>query len=142
MNRALPDYYAPLDALEGSAPRVRRRGDPEHELQKAVVQHLMLLCNPMVFWCSIPNGGKRGKRTAAKMKAEGQRPGSPDLLFIIGGRAHGLELKVAYANGKKNYASAVQRDVRMLWEAAGGRYAVVVGIDEALTELKRWTVLK
>ena len=41
----------------------------------------------------VPNGEKRDPRTAAKLQAMGVRPGVSDLVVIVGGRAHFIELK-------------------------------------------------
>lgn len=146
MNRPLPNYYAPLDAQESSAPRAPRprakRQNPEATLQQALVQHLRLRCPPTVYWFAVPNGELRSARTAARLKASGVRAGAPDLVFVIDGHAHGLELKAIFATGRKGQLSQVQKDTRKLWEASGGRYAVAVGLDAALDVLKTWGVLR
>ncbi len=57
---------------------------------------------------AIPNGGHRSKAVAAKLKAEGVKPGVPDIcLPVARGGYHGLfiELKAG-----KNKASAAQTD--------------------------------
>jgi hypothetical protein len=57
---------------------------------------------------AIPNGGKRDKITAAKLKAEGVKAGVPDLMLPVArGGYHGLfiELKVG-----DNRPSQLQRD--------------------------------
>lgn len=45
-----------------------------------------------VLFCAVPNGGKRGAREAALMKAEGVSAGVPDLLFF-----EPREIRYAYA---------------------------------------------
>ncbi len=34
------------------------------------------------LYCHVPNGGKRGKRTAAQLKNQGVKPGVPDILIF------------------------------------------------------------
>lgn len=52
-----------------------------------------------VLWTHPPNGGKRGKATAAKLKREGVKAGVPDALIFTpppahpGARGVALELK-------------------------------------------------
>ena len=48
----------------------------------------------------IPNGGKRGKVEAARFKAEGVKPGVPDLFLPVarGGR-HGLFIEMKRQKG-------------------------------------------
>lgn len=47
--------------------------------QRAVAQYLDLLG---ILWCHCPNGGHRNKVSAGKMKAQGQKPGVPDILIF------------------------------------------------------------
>lgn len=45
-------------------------------------------------WFHVPNGGKRGILTAKKLKAQGVKPGVPDIIILLsGGRSIFLELK-------------------------------------------------
>ena len=46
----------------------------------------------------IPNGEKRDRRTAARLKAMGVRAGASDFLLIVSGEVHWIELKTA--NGR------------------------------------------
>lgn len=50
---------------------------------------------------AIPNGGYRNKITAAKLKAEGVKPGVPDIcLPVARGRYHGLYIELKTRQGK------------------------------------------
>jgi hypothetical protein len=50
---------------------------------------------------AVPNGGKRDKRTAAKLKAEGVRAGVPDLcLPVARGVYHGLFIEMKVGRNK------------------------------------------
>jgi hypothetical protein len=105
----------------------KRPSASEHQIQKSLVDHLKLFAYPDVYWTAIPNGGQRSKAVAGKLKAEGVRAGAPDLLFIANGSVLGLELKT-----KSGTQSPAQIDTEGLWRRAGGQYAVVYGLDDAL----------
>src|SRR5690349_13530381 len=96
-----------------------KRRESEHEIQKALVQHLKLFAYPDVYWTAIPNGSKRTIGVARKLKAEGVRAGAPDILLIREGKALGLELKAA--GGAQ---SPAQKATEELWWKAGGHYVV------------------
>lgn len=113
----------------------RRR--PEAQLQKAVVQHLMLTANPGVIWFSIPNEDKRSVRAAAELKRMGMKPGVADMCIIVNGLAHFLELK---SPGGK--LSEVQTMFMMECFASDTPYEVANNIDEALSTLSRWGAIK
>jgi len=50
---------------------------------------------------AIPNGGHRNKITAAKLKAEGVKPGVPDIcLPVARGQHHGLYIELKTQQGK------------------------------------------
>lgn len=131
MNRVLRDITGEPVTLPKP-----KRSDAEFQLQKAVWQHLMLYRRPKVLPFAVPNGEARSARTGAKLKSMGVVPGIPDIVIVIHGMAHGLELK---ADGGR--PSEAQTAVEAQWNAAGGRYAVATGIDEALSILRRWGAL-
>lgn len=113
-----------------------KRNDAEHRLQCSIVQILYLTARKDVEWFAVPNGSYRSKRTAARLKAEGVRAGQPDLVFIINGFTHGLELKVG-----KGRQSEAQRATELRWSKAQARYAVARGFDEAMAVLRKWGAL-
>jgi hypothetical protein len=75
----------------------------EHHLQRHIITRLRLLegTHPQLARIlSVPNGGHRNKVAAAKMKAEGQKPGVPDLLLPVPINGHpGLWLELKKAGG-------------------------------------------
>ena len=85
----------------------------EHGEQAAFVDWCLVQINqgayPDLFYgYAVPNGGKRDKRTAAKMVAEGTHRGVPDWhLPVARGKFHGfwIEFKVG-----RNDLSDDQRD--------------------------------
>lgn len=54
----------------------------EHDIQATCIEWFDLQYAGLLLY-AIPNGGKRDKVTAAKMKAEGVRRGIPDLKLAV-----------------------------------------------------------
>lgn len=115
-----------------SKPRKR----PEAQLQKAVVQIAKLCALPGVLWHSIPNEGVRSAVYGHEMKLMGLRPGAGDMLFIIKGKAHYLELK---AQRKKQTPEQVEFEAAAI--AAGAIYRVADNIDDAANILAEWKAI-
>lgn len=112
-----------------------KRQSPEHKIQTAIVKALHQHCpHP---WFAVPNGGKRHVITAVKLKAEGVRPGVPDLCFILpGGRFAGLELK-----SEKGILSEHQKAFRDAITTRQGWWGVAHSVDEAYGILAAWGCL-
>jgi hypothetical protein len=85
---------------------------------------------PELRWLfAVPNGGKRSRKTAADLKAEGVKPGVPDyLLPVPRGGAVGLALELKTATGR---VRPEQREWLAHLEAAGWQVAVVRGWEAA-----------
>jgi hypothetical protein len=105
----------------------------EDTIHRAVVQHLQFRGRPDVFWFHPANGGVRDKITAARMKGLGVIPGVPDIVLVIAGRTHGLELKSG--NGKPSPAQIAAHE-RL--KRSGAALAITYGLDEALAALAAW----
>lgn len=73
----------------------------------------------------VPNGEKRDPRTAAKLQAMGVRPGVSDLVVIVAGRAHFIELKT-----EKGKLSPDQKVFLADAETAGCKTHVVRSMNE------------
>ena len=69
------------------------RRDDEFKLQRAICRYLGLALPHDATFFSVPNGGLRHKKVAAKLTATGLTAGVPDLLVIYRGRALFIELK-------------------------------------------------
>lgn len=102
----------------------------EHEMQKSIIAECNLrgIQDPRylrVF--AVPNGGHRNKATAGKLKAEGVRPGVPDLLLLLPCRGyHGLAIELKVGG---NYRTEAQGDwLAYLWEQG---YCVEIIRDSA-----------
>lgn len=81
--QANPDVGVP-DLRPRVKPR-RRRRDLEHEEQVKLFgwaeQNLDKWDHVLAYMFAIPNGGKRSKATAGKLKAEGVKRGVPDIFL-------------------------------------------------------------
>lgn len=109
---------------------------PEDRMQKALVEHILLCIKPNIFWCHVPNGGKRGVITGAILKAMGVVPGVPDLIFLMKGQFYALELKP-----ERGVHSKAQKEVALRIDEAGGITAVTWGLDAAIAQLKEWGII-
>ena len=113
----------------------RRR--PEQQLQRAVIAHLQWRARDGVWWCHLANGGWRSPIEAKILKALGVKAGAPDLLIVVDGRAHFLELKAG-----RGRVSDAQHECHQALCAAGAAVAVANNIDEALDLLESWQILR
>jgi len=113
-----------------SSPR-RRLVRDEESLHKACVELLAWLSSrhPILQWMlHVPNGGKRPKGEAGRLKAMGVRPGVPDLLLPIpSGNWSGLAVELKSPTGRLSPAQAAWLD-RL--EQAGYLVAVCRSIDQ------------
>lgn len=83
---------------------------------------------------AIPNGGKRNKLVAVKLKREGVKPGVPDLMLPVPARGfHGLFIEM------KRQVDGTVRKTQREWldklDAQGYHVVVCRGCDEAIDVL-------
>jgi hypothetical protein len=109
----------------------------EQTIQRAVVMHLLLRGVRDVFFFHPANGGFRLKPEAAILKGLGVISGVPDLILLHNGRFFALELK---APGKK-LTPAQQVAISQI-KAAGGCATWAEGLDEAISILEMWGLLR
>lgn len=106
----------------------------EHDEQVHVIQWCELMANHdrdygLIF--SIPNGGQRNKVTAAKLKAEGVKPGVPDLFLPVPrGIYAGMFIEMKRRKG--GHISADQRKWITDLISHGYKCIVARGFDEAV----------
>jgi hypothetical protein len=89
----------------GQCPKVKaKRQSPEEDLHIACLQWVMLeqRSYPLLRWLvHVPNGGKRPKGEAGKLKAMGTKPGYPDLTLPRPcQRWRGLAIELKSADGR------------------------------------------
>ena len=112
--------------------------ESEHSIQVSLVTELAYRLRPEIVRYAIPNGGLRNIRVAQKLKAEGLQPGMPDLGFAIeDGRCRWLEMKT-----DKGALSVYQIGIRRRLERLGHEWAMARSVDEALSHLADWGLLK
>jgi hypothetical protein len=114
-----------------------KRQYPESDLQRAIVQTLMLMGKPDVVWYASTNGVKMAIRTAEHMKRMGMIAGVADLAFVIQGQAYFMELK-----SEKGKQSPEQKAFETRVFAAKGIYVIVNNINTALDYLMAWGAIK
>lgn len=104
----------------------------EHTEQKIIVEALRA---SGICFAAIPNGGKRAKGTARKLKLEGLAPGMPDLLIfdpVAGFVGCALEMK----RSKGGRLSPVQKKWLKNLEARNWHCIVGFGADDAIQKLR------
>ena len=89
--------------IDWRVPRARAWDRSEHDLQVAVVNCAMAYASTypeILLLHAIPNGDWRGPRVAAKLKAEGVKPGVADLFLPVKrGEFSGLYIELKRAGG-------------------------------------------
>ena len=132
-------FYKRVKSALGDVTRMPKkpRRHEEDDLQIAVMRMVVAEARRDVLVFHPANGGARSKAQAARFKAMGVVAGIPDLVVIIDGRVHGVELKA-----KKGRASDAQKAMEPRWKAAGGVYAIARSVDEVRALLASWGALR
>lgn len=86
----------------------------------------------------IPNGGKRSKTEAARFKAQGVKPGVPDIcLPVPKGGFHGMYIELKRTGGKgklSSYQKEWLQDLAMM----GYKAVCCFGWEEAAREIEEY----
>lgn len=109
---------------------MRAARQSENSVQQQVVTLLESYCRPDVTWFAVPNGEWRYRRTAARLKAQGVRAGAPDLIVLVDGHFHGIELKSEH--GRPSDAQVMMGERIVL---SGGDYHVCYGLHATVKKL-------
>lgn len=117
----------------------------EHEHQVAVIRwaELTKAKHPELrLLHSVPNGGYRRGREAKRLKAEGVRPGVPDLCFPVArGGFHGLYIEMKKPKCAKSRAGTLSLEQsQWLNDLADQGYLAVVcvGFEAAINTLESY----
>lgn len=103
----------------------------EADFQKVAAQWLDIMASVHQFmWFHPPNGGWRDKRTAARFKGEGVKPGVSDIIMIFPPNGHVAVAELKSATGQ---VSVLQRIFMEGIEMTGGEVRVCYTLKE-LTE--------
>ena len=82
-----------------------------------------------IAFAAVPNGGRRDRREAARLKASGVRPGVPDILIFDNPpkrpESHSAALEMKREGSTPSAVSAPQREWLQRLEGCG--WATVVG---------------
>ena len=106
----------------------------EDGIQAGIVVYLRTILDHRLYRVfAVPNGGRRGKAEAARMKATGTLPGVADLIITgPGGASWWIEVK------KPGGTSSEAQRVLQRWAGEVGLpYAIVHGIDEVRVFLRQ-----
>lgn len=115
----------------------------EHAEQKALITWANLQAGKhpeLHLLYAIPNGGARSQATAGKLKAEGVKPGVPDLcLPAPRGNYHGLYIEMKRAQGSKT--SPTQKWWHIMLIALGHHVVICKSSEEAQHALLAYLAL-
>lgn len=110
------------------------RNHHEDDLQKNVIDFIRLQY-PSILAFHVPNGGKRNKWEAVRLKRQGVLAGVSDILLYWNGGFGAIELKV-----NQLIPSKTQEQFGKKLQSFGGRFALCNGIDSVQKTLKEWGV--
>jgi VRR-NUC domain len=114
--------------------RIRKVSTKEISLHMSVAAFLRRAWPVELVWFHVPNGEKRDKAAAGKLKGMGVLAGVPDFVFVLpNGQAAFLELKA-----KGGQLSPAQIEFRDRVLACGCGYATARSMEEAEDVLSRW----
>ena len=114
------------------------RASPEHQIQCAIVEFWNLRGRRDLELRAVPNGGLRNPVTARRLKAEGVRPGTPDMFVVLpNGRTGWIEIKTP-----KGRLTDEQKEFARKVLNLGHEWAVVKDLKDAQIVLAMWGALR
>ena len=109
----------------------------EQAIQRAVFENFKARAAPGVFAFHPANGGYRKPIEARILAGLGVRAGVPDIIVVHRTRCYALELKA-----EKGRLSDAQRAALDALDAAGAITGTAWGLDQALSILESWGLLR
>jgi hypothetical protein len=108
----------------------------ESKLQESCLRWLNLQ-HPNVFAVHIPNGVKlaHGSRSFNRLKAEGVKPGFPDLALYV---PHGRLLLIEMKRGKQGRVSEDQKAVHKQLSSIGWPVTIVRTFEEFIETVNKF----
>ena len=139
MDRIDIGQYRALIAAGNIPTEKKKRSSPEEDLHRTCIELVVLSTAryPLLRWMiHVPNGGKRPRGEAGKLKALGTKPGYPDLTLP---RRHhhwsGLAIELKSSIGK---LTRDQREWLDAFEEDGWLVSVCRTLEEFESTLKRY----
>lgn len=85
---------------------------------------------------AVPNGGKRNKLEAVRLKRQGVKRGVTDVILQIPRNGYGcLDMEFKTDDG---YQSADQKEFQKQTESVGNKYVIVRSAMQAIKEMKEY----
>lgn len=137
VTRPSPDAAIHAARILATRAKAMLPGASELIIQIAIADLLRERAIPGCYWYSVPNGANVSGRERGKLSASGMRSGVPDIMFVMDGRALGMELKRAKGGSVSPEQRACHREI----VGAGGVVAVARGYEAAVSVLVGWGVL-
>ncbi len=120
-------------------PRADGSDPSEHTEQTKLVGRIRSFY-PWALVFAVPNGGKRGKREAVRLKDEGVLAGIPDLVVAEPrGRYHGLYIEMKRRKGGR--VTEEQRDKIRKLRRRGYKVLVGHGVDDVWPAVEAYLAL-
>ena len=98
----------------------------EHQIQAAIFRAYNKRRLPAVKMWAIPNGMKRDRITAKRLKDEGVQKGAPDIIAVVMGKVYFIEVKTldgSLDDEQKDFHNELK------WAGSGGVYTVYGYLD-------------
>jgi hypothetical protein len=118
------------------APKIK--GPSEHIIQSRLISQLDYALKPELEIRAIPNGGFRHRRVAMKLKDEGVKRGTPDLVVALPeGKVGWLEMKTDIGRLEQE-----QKDFRDKVILLGHLWGMARSVHEAMVILTAWGAIR